>query len=151
MLNNDILKKLRFILDYGDDKMMDVFSLGGLSVGRPLLSNWLKKEEDPQFVKIVDQELAHFLNGLIVVHRGKKEGEDPIAEERLNNNLILRKLRIAFNYKDEDMLDVLKAADFNLSKHELSAFFRNPSAPQYRPCKDQVMRNFLMGMQLRKS
>jgi uncharacterized protein YehS (DUF1456 family) len=38
---------------------------------------------------------------------------------------------------------------FRLSKHELSAFFRNPTQPQYRECKDQVLRNFLMGLQMK--
>ncbi len=47
------------------------------------------------------------------------------------------------------MLAIIKEAGFNLSPHELSAFFRNPAQPQYRLCKDQVLRNFLKGLQLR--
>jgi uncharacterized protein YehS (DUF1456 family) len=64
-----------------------------------------------------------------------------------NNNLILRKLRIALNLKEEDMLAIFALRSFRLSAHELSAFFRNPSQAQYRECKDQVLRNFLMGLQ----
>ena len=34
-----------------------------------------------------------------------------------------------------------------VSKPELSAFFRSPDKSQYRLCKDQFLRNFLYGMQ----
>jgi uncharacterized protein YehS (DUF1456 family) len=91
-------------------------------------------------------QLATFLNGLIIEKRGKKEGPQPIPEKQLNNNIILRKLKIALNLKDEDILDLLKLAGLEISKHELSAFFRKPGQNQYRECKDQVLRNFLSGM-----
>ena len=91
--------------------------------------------------------MASFLNAVIVDKRGKKEGPEPIPESRLNNNLIFRKLRIALNYKDEDILEILSSMDMDISKHELSAFFRNPSQPQFRPCKDQILRKFLFGLQ----
>jgi len=64
----------------------------------------------------------------------------------VNNNDILRSLRYTFDYGDDDMIDILQLADFRLSKPELSAFFRNSSQSQYRPCKDQVMRVFLQGL-----
>jgi uncharacterized protein YehS (DUF1456 family) len=108
---------------------------------------WLKKEEDPDFVKLYDKDLAHFLDGLIVANRGKKEGAAPVVETTLNNNGILRKLKIALNLQDDGMLEIFGLRGFRLSKHELSAFFRNPSQAQYRECKDQVLRNFLMGLQ----
>jgi len=58
-------------------------------------------------------------------------------------------LRIALALKDDDILDILALVDFRLSKHELSAFFRAPTHRQSRQCKDQVLRNFLNGMQKR--
>jgi len=51
------------------------------------------------------------------------------------------------NLREEGMLEIFALRDFRLSKHELSAFFRNPTQAQYRECKDQVLRNFLMGLQ----
>jgi uncharacterized protein YehS (DUF1456 family) len=80
--------------------------------------------------------------------RGKKEGPQPDAENKLTNNIILRKLTIALNLQAEDTLEILDLADLRLSKHELSAFFRRPEHKHYRVCKDQVLRNFLFGMQL---
>lgn len=150
MTNNDILRRLRYIFAYSDDSMMGIFGLGGLSVNRVLLSNWLKKDEDPEFVAIYDVDLAHFLNGFIVKLRGPKEGEIPKAEKSLNNNLIFRKLKIALNLKDDDILAILAMADFKFSKHELSALFRKPGQDQYRVCKDQILRNFLTGLQLKQ-
>jgi uncharacterized protein YehS (DUF1456 family) len=109
----------------------------------------LKKDDDPDLQELYDKELAIFLNGLIVDKRGKKEGEQPKPEKRMNNNIVFRKLKIALNLRDDDILEILMLVDFRISKHELSAFFRNPVQSQYRPCKDQILRNFLMGMQIK--
>ena len=79
----------------------------------------------------------------------KRQAEKKIPEKNLNNNIILRKLKIALNLKNDDMLELLTLADFKISKHELSAFFRKPGQSQYRECKDQILRNFLRGMQLK--
>ena len=100
-------------------------------------------------MKLNDNQLAIFLNGLIINNRGKKEGEQPIAESRLNNNIILRKLKIALNLKDDDIIDIMSLVDLRVGKHELSAFFRNPNQSQYRTCHDQFLRNFLLGMQIK--
>ncbi len=129
--------------------MIELFGSAGMSVTRAQISDWLKKEEDPSYQSISDFQLAAFLNGLINEKRGKKEGPQPVPENRLNNNIIFRKLRIALNLKDEDILGILELAEVKISKHELSAFFRNPNQQQYRECKDQILRNFLRGMQLR--
>lgn len=149
MDNNDIFRKLRFIFDYSDSDMIALFAEADLVVTRSQVSDWLKKEDDPAFRKLDDLHLAVFLNGLINRTRGKKEGVEVVPEKQLNNNIILRKLKIALNYRDEDMLEVLALADLQISKHELSAFFRNPNQSQYRPCHDQVMRNFLLGLQFK--
>ena len=90
-----------------------------------------------------------FLDGLIIKQRGKQEGVEPKilqGGERLSNNEVLRKIRIAMSYKDEDMIAMLQLADFRLSKGELSAFFRKPDHRNFKPAGDQVVRNLLQGM-----
>jgi uncharacterized protein YehS (DUF1456 family) len=129
--------------------MAEIFSLGGKAVFAEEVNNWLKKEDEPEFVKLYDKDLAAFLNGLIILNRGPKEDSTPIAEKTLDNNAILRKLKIALDMKDDDMLEVFDLKGFRLSKHELSAFFRRPTQPQYRQCKDQILRNFLQGLQMK--
>ncbi|MFT7612036.1 MAG: hypothetical protein ACI9J3_000985 [Parvicellaceae bacterium] len=149
MNNNDTLKRIRYAFDYPDDKMIEIFAHSEHEVSREKLSNWMKKEEDEEFERLWDYDLALFLNGLIVEKRGKKDGPLAEAEEILNNNIVLRKLKIALNFKDDDVLNMLLLSDLKISKHELSAFFRKFGHKHYRPCKDQVLRNFLNGMQLK--
>lgn len=149
MTNNDILRRLRYILNLSDTKLLSISKLGGSDIDPEQLQAWLKKEDDPDYVNCHDKQLAYFLNGLITQLRGQKEGEMPKAEKNLTNNLILTKLRIAFSLKAEDILAILALADFQLSKYELSAFFRRPDHKHFRQCKDQVLRNFLMGLQLK--
>jgi uncharacterized protein YehS (DUF1456 family) len=126
--------------------MIKLFEKGGLTVTRSEISDYLKKEEDVQHKPLNDRLFAHFLNGLIIHFRGTKDGILPEAEKQLNNNIIFRKIKIALNMKDEDILEVFELARIRVSKHEVSAIFRNPSQPQYRECKDQFLRNFLDGL-----
>lgn len=98
-------------------------------------------------IEITDKELATFLNGLIIDKRGKREGPLPEAEDPLSNNMILKKLKIALNLKSDDILEMLASIDKKISKHELSAFFRNPDHKSYRDFLDQYLRHFLNALQ----
>jgi len=149
MKNNDIMRRIRYTFDFSDSKMIELFGLAGHEVTKEQVISWLKKDNDPVYQELYDNQLAIFLNGLINDKRGKKEGVQPKPEKRLNNNIIFRKLKIALNLKDDDILEILELVDIRISKHELSAFFRNPNQNQYRPCKDQFLRNFLHGMQIK--
>lgn len=149
MTNNDIMRRIRYTFDLNDSKMIDLFGLADYQVTRAQISDWLKKDEDPAYQKLNDHKLAIFLNGFINDKRGKKEGKQPLPEKRLNNNIIFRKLKIALNLKDDDILKILDLVEMHISKHELSAFFRNPDQNQYRPCEDQILRNFLHGLQVK--
>ena len=149
MTNNDILRRIRYTFNFDDTKMIAIFELGGLDVTRAEISDWLKKEEDPDYQKCNDVTLASFLNGLIIDKRGKKDGPQPEPETSLTNNIIFRKLKIALNQQADEVLMLIKRADFSMSKHELSAFFRKPDHKHFRKCKDQVLRYFLKGVQLK--
>ncbi|MBE0439909.1 MAG: DUF1456 family protein [Gammaproteobacteria bacterium] len=148
MTNNDVLRRIRYTFDFSDAKMIALFKLAEVDVSREQISNWLKKEDDPDYQNCPDKQLAIFLNGLINDMRGKKQGPQVEPENKLTNNIIFRKLTIALNLQAEDTLEILELADLRISKHELSAFFRKPDHKHYRQCKDQVLRNFLFGMQL---
>ncbi|PCJ51095.1 MAG: hypothetical protein COA74_01135 [Gammaproteobacteria bacterium] len=149
MNNNDILRRIRYIFDFNDKKVISIFAAADLEVTREEISSWLKKDDDDAFIKLKDLPLAVFLNGLINDKRGKREGEQPAPEKRLSNNIIFRKLKIALNLKSEDVIEVLNLADFSLSNHELSAFFRKVGHKHYRECNQQVLRYFLQGLQLK--
>jgi len=147
--NNDILRRIRYVFDFNDSKIISIFSLAGLEVTREEISDWMKKDDDAVYKSLSDVQLATFLNGLIVEKRGEKDGPQPVPEKVLNNNIIFRKLKIALNLQSDDVLNMLALADLKISKHELSAFFRKADHKHYRSCKDQVLRNFLKGVQLK--
>lgn len=149
MTNNDVLRRIRYIFDLSDSKMIAIFGQADEEVTREQVSDWLKKDDDPAFKNCSDTTLAIFLNGFINEKRGKREGEQPKPEKRLNNNIIFTKLKIALNLKAEEIIEILALAGFHIGKHELSAFFRRPNHKHYRECKDQILRNFLKGIQLK--
>jgi uncharacterized protein YehS (DUF1456 family) len=64
----------------------------------------------------------------------------------MTNNDILKKLRVALHFRDEDIIHVLSLVDFQITKSELSAVFRKEDHPNYKECGDQLLRNFLNGL-----
>ena len=129
--------------------MIAVFAQADLVVTRSQVSDWLKKDEDPDQQPCDDRVLACFLNGLINEMRGKKEGAQPPPEDKLDNNIIFRKLKIALNLQAEGILKILALVYITISKHELSAFFRKKGHTHYRVCQEQILRNFLHGIQIK--
>lgn len=64
----------------------------------------------------------------------------------MNNNDIFKKLRVALQLRDEQIIEILELVDFRISKPELGAFFRAQDHPNFMECGDQVLRNFLNGL-----
>ena len=64
----------------------------------------------------------------------------------MNNNDIFKKLRVALQLRDDQIVEILQLVNFRISKAELGAFFRNADHPNYMECGDQVLRNFLNGL-----
>ncbi len=149
MTNNDILRRVRYIFDINDSKMIAIFGQADLEVTREQISDWLKKDEEATYQNLSDNQLAFFLNGFINEKRGKKDGPQHEIEKRLTNNIIFMKLKISLNLKAEDILEIMAFTNLRISKHELSSFFRKPGHRHYRECKDQMLRNFLKGLQLK--
>jgi len=123
--------------------MVAIFASVGEDVSREQISQWLKKDDDSDFISLFDTKLAAFLNGFINEKRGKKSGPQAIPEKRLSNNIILTKLKIALNLQAEEIISLLETVDFRISKPELSAFSRKTDHKHYRECKDQLLRNLL--------
>jgi uncharacterized protein YehS (DUF1456 family) len=152
MINNDILRSIRYMLDLSDGKVVDIIRLvdPDFAIGREDVQAFLRKDGEPGHVECSDRVLAHFLDGLVIYYRGRNDNlpSRPV-ETRITNNLVLKKLRVAFELKDADMHQVFADAGFPVSKPELSALFRQPGHKNFRPCGDQMLRNFLKGLTLR--
>jgi len=152
MVNNDVLRSLRYILNVSDAKMADILRLTGCEVGEADMIAFLKPEDDAGFRPCGDRLMAHFLDGLVIFKRGRDESRPvPPIELPVTNNMILKKLRVAFELKEDDLRAVFDSSGFPLSKPELSALFRKAGHSNYRTCGDQLLRNFLKGLAQRKA
>ncbi len=152
MINNDVLRAVRYMLDLSDAKVIEIVQLADQHelLTREQVQALLLKEGEPGFVECSNKLLALFLDGLVVYRRGRDESREPRPpEKRVTNNVVLKKLRVAFELKDVDMHQILEAAGFPVSKPELSALFRQPGHKNFRLCGDQFLRNFLKGLTLR--
>lgn len=147
MTNNDILRRLRYALNLPDVLSLKALSLGGREATAADLDLWMKKEEDPGSIACRDEVLTAFLDGLILLKRGPRPEGSPVPPpERLTNNVILKKLRIALAWQEEDVLSALAAGGMSVSRNELTALFRKPGQKNFKPCGDQLLRAFLAGM-----
>jgi len=147
MTNNDVLRRLRYALNLPDPLTLKIFALGGQEASADTLAVWMKKDDEPGYIACHDAVLGAFLDGLIVLKRGPRpEGAPVPAPERLTNNLILKKLRIALAWQEDDVLAALTAGGMTVSKNELTALFRKPGQKNFKPCGDQLLRAFITGM-----
>ena len=112
---------------------------------------YLKNEEDEGYILCSDEVMAHFLDGLVYLKRGKDETRTPAPFEfPITNNTVLKKLRVAFELKEDDMHDILALAGFKVGRSELSALLRKKGQENYRECGDQFLRNFLKGLTIKE-
>ena len=152
MIGNDVLRSIRYMLDLGDARVVETIHLSDadFAIDKEQVQAFLAKETDPGYVECSDLVLAHFLDGLVVRFRGRNEQPAPRpVERRVTNNVVLKKLRVAFELKDVDMHQIFEEAGFPVSKPELSALFRQPDHKNFRACGDQMLRNFLKGLTMR--
>jgi uncharacterized protein YehS (DUF1456 family) len=147
MINNDVLRSVRYMLNIGDDSLAAMIRSGGADVSADEVSSFLKHETEPGYQLCGNRVMAGFLDGLILQRRGPKDAA-PRAEV-MSNNLVLKKLRVAFELKEDDLIAMMAAAGFPVSRPELSALFRNPNHTNYRACGDQFLRNFLKSLTAR--
>ena len=68
----------------------------------------------------------------------------------MSNNDIMKKLRVALKLNDQEIVEILKLVDFSITKAELGAIFRNKEHENFKPCGDQILRNFLNGLIIHK-
>ncbi|HKM27405.1 MAG TPA: DUF1456 family protein [Thiopseudomonas sp.] len=149
MLNNDVLRSLRYTLNLNDNALLELFHNVEPDLDIATLRSYLASEEDESFVRMDDELMVGFLDSLIVSRRGPSPQPAPPTELPLTNNTVLKKLRVAFTLQEADLLAILDSVAFTVTKPELSALFRKPDHKNYRLCGDQLLRQFLKGLTLR--
>ena len=149
MTKNEILKKVQNIEALSHEEMLEIFKLGGLEIPSARLEGYLVEPGDKHYLDCGAEALGHFLDGLIIYKRGpsdKKTADDkPVA---LTNNLILKKLRIAYDLKEADLFAIFHAVDIDITKGELSALFRKEDHKKFRLCPDSILQLFLEGLEI---
>ncbi len=154
MTNNDVLRRLCYALNMNDTTTMQILKLTGHEIAQSTVTAFFKKEGEKGHIECSDKILLAFCDGLICHKRGKK-GEPPgqskeMSDPPITNNLILKKMRIALDLKEPDMLEILKLAKVEISKSEIAALFRREGHKNYRKCGDQFLQGFIAGVAIRQ-
>lgn len=149
MANNDLLRSIRDALGLDAVTMIQIFKEAGRTVGESAMDAFLKSEAEDGYIPCNNPIMGFFLDGLIIHNRGRQEGtplpaEKPLAE--LSNNAILKKLRIALDLKEDDLIAIFKRAGIVMTKHELTALFRKPEHKHYKDCTRQLLYSFINGV-----
>jgi len=151
MANNDILRSIRDALNIDDATMIRIFKESGRDVGQSTISAFLKSESEDDYIPCTDPIFGFFLDGLIIHKRGRKDDKpSPAAQpaSRLTRNDIVKKLRIALDLKEDDLVSIFKAGGIEISKNDLSALFRKEGNKHYKECSDPIFKGFLKGLAL---
>lgn len=152
MTHNDILRRFRYALDISNSAMLEIFRLSHHDMDQATLLDLLKKEGEAGYRECSPHLLGLFLDGLITLKRGARQpatDNQPVPLVELTNNDILKKIRIALQFKEEEIIAIMKLANVAISRAELSALFRARGQKNYKECGDQFLRQFLQGLTIR--
>ena len=147
MNHNELIRNLRKALAVNENGLAEIYALSGQTMSPEDLKSRLKQENEPGFVACEEAVAATLLEAMILHLRGAKEGAAPPTPQiPLSNNHILKKLRIAYDLKDEDMHAIFATEGEELGKQELKSLFRKEGNKNYLPCSDKLLRTFLKGL-----
>ena len=162
MDNNEFNRRIRYALRLDDAETVRLIQMGGQWVSLEQAASFRCKDDEPDFLACPDDVLLALLDGLILDRRGppperadapdaSKTGTKPAKEPAgavpaVNNNLVLKQLRIALALRSDDIYTLMLAGGGKVGKAEVGAFFRSPEARNYRRCGDQAVRWFLSGL-----
>ncbi|NBC05196.1 MAG: DUF1456 family protein [Bacteroidetes bacterium] len=148
MRNDDIIQSIRYILDVGEGEIANILKLTDYKPKRKEIE-FIFDDTIPEDRKVdTTHELtANLLDGLIYYKRGKSDKHPPRPiRTPVTNNMVMKKLRVAFKLRDDDILNILRSTGFDISKSEVNALFQKENHSNYMPAGDQVLRYFLKGL-----
>jgi uncharacterized protein YehS (DUF1456 family) len=134
--------------------MISIFKESGREIGMSTITALTASEDDDNYIPCADPVFGFFLEGLIIHKRGRKDDAAGLPSQpalRLTRNNIIKKLRIALDLKEEEMISIFKTSLIEISKSDLSALFRKEGNKHYKECSEQLFRGFLNGLALRKA
>ncbi len=153
MKNSYVLSRIKTALQLDNEKILEVFALANNDISFNDLQLLLDQAEDDNKKDCGANILSDFLDGLITDRRGpsdsKKDNKKKV--QKITNNSVLKKLRIALDMKEEAMLSVFEMGEVELTAVELGSFFRKHGNKHYRACDDRLLDLFFDGLELKLS
>jgi uncharacterized protein YehS (DUF1456 family) len=140
MNNTTVLRNVASALALDHADLSRIFALSGLELA-PEQLDALQRD-------CPDDALAQFLDGLILDRRGPPKNPVASSAQRLTNNAVLKKLRIALDLKEPALLGLMSDGGLVLTKHELTPLFRKPGSKHFKSCPDAVLEAFFTGVAL---
>jgi len=144
---NDILFKIKTALSLSEKEIIEAYRLVNFIITEERVSNVLKRHQDKGYEEATYEELGLFLDGLVILKRGensKKVESDELVE--LSNNLILKKLRVAMNLKESELVIIFALAEVTLTKRQIGSLFRKEGGKNFKTCSDELLIAFIDGL-----
>ena len=147
MKPSTILSRVKDALRLSSDDILKIYQAEGYEIDEGRVEAIFKKPSSKKSQSATYEELGVFLDGLIRVMRGEPaKVVDDDEEIILDNNLIIKKLKIALNLKSIDIDMIFNLADYPMSRSKIRDIFRSPEHPKYKRCSDAVLDAFLEGL-----
>ena len=144
---NDILFKLKKALSLTPKEMIKAYALANYEMTQERLESILKRRQDKGYSEATYEELGVFLDGLVLLKRG---ASDKVATDdesvSLSNNLILKKVRVAMELREPELVILFALAEQELSKRQIGALFRKEGTKNFKSCSDELLMAFLEGL-----
>lgn len=147
MQTNDILFKLKTALSLENEQIIEAYKLANFEMTEARLVSIMKRRQDKGFEQATFEELGVFLDGLVLLKRGpsdKVANEDDVVE--LTNNLILKKVRVAMELKEPELVILFALAEVELTKRQIGSLFRKEGTKNFKACSDELLNTFLVGL-----
>ncbi len=156
MKNNVVISMLRDALEIKRSEMVEIFKNGDIEKTEDEVLEILMHKEEDESGECSSEMLEAFLNGFIIFKRGRQEPkpgqtEKPplaIKSRKSVNNVVLKKLKIALSLSNEDIIDIFNVAEVEVSKNELTTYFRKEGHKHYKRCNDKHLINFFKGLEM---
>ena len=144
---NDILFKLKTALSIDNESLIKAYALAEYEMKEERLNSILKRRQDKGYEDATYEELGVFLDGLVLLKRGpsdKVANDDEVVA--LTNNLILKKVRVAMELKEPELVILFALAEVSLTKRQIGSLFRKEGSKNFKECSDELLIKFLEGL-----
>lgn len=145
MTNNFILTSIMSAIDLDKVAVLKAYRMVDKKITEDDVDDILREPSDEKFILLSDEGFELFLNGLIAYKRGPSDKKAKKQKTYFSNNIILKKLKIALDLKDEDIIQIFANDGLEITKSQLTAYFRRDGHVNYRKCSDVLLKRFING------